>query len=468
MSTLHEDRLFEPDSTTRSIARGLYESVQDLPLICPHGHLDAKLFSENRPFASPTHLILIPDPYVYRMLYSQGISLESLGIPTIDGTDVERSPQRIWQTFADNFYLYAGTPTGIWLDYEFKHVFGIEKKLTSETAQEIYNEIDEKLHSPEYLPRELFKRFNIEILATTNTIYDSLEDFEELKSSGWDGRIIPSFRPDSVTNLMTPYWCDEIKKLEAASGIEITNYYEFIEAVENRRAHFKAMGATATDHAVLQPFTHRLTTTEADSIFQDALLGKITQRNADLFSAHMLMEMAHMSTEDGLAMQIHAGSFRNHNEALFTRFGYEKGADIPVRTDYTENLQELLNTFGNNTDLTLILFTLDETAYARELAPLAGHYPALKLGPAWWFHDSIEGMRRYREQITESAGFYNTVGFNDDTRSLTAIPARHDMARRMDANFLANRVARHIIDKDDARRVMKALTHDLAKTAYKL
>jgi glucuronate isomerase len=178
--------------------------------------------------------------------------------------------------------------------------------------------------------------------------------------------------------------------------------------------------------------------------------------------------MARMSLEDGLVMQIHPGSWRNHNQQIFERFGPDKGCDIPVQTEYTRNLYELLNTFGTDKRLTIIIFTLDETAYARELAPLAGHYPALRLGPPWWFHDSIEGMRRFREQVTETASIYNTVGFNDDTRAFPSIPARHDLSRRVDANFLAGKVARHIIDPDDAHRMIRALAYDLVKQNYKL
>jgi len=465
---LNPDRFFDSDPSIRSDARNVYESAKELPLVCPHGHVDPKLFSENKPFPNPTQLFLIPDHYIFRMLYSQGIKLEDLGIPAIDGTVVESDARKIWQIFADNYYLFNGTPSGVWLNHEFNEIFDIKEKLNGGNAQNIYDQLQEKINSDEFLPRNLFEQFDIEVLTTTDAAPDNLEDHKKIKESGWTGRIIPCFRPDTVTDLSVDNWNDNIKDLSESVGFEINSYDKFIEALEERRIYFKENGATSTDHGVYSPYTNELSTNEADNIFQRALNGKATQEDADLFTAHMLMEMARMSTEDGLTMQVHAGSFRNHNERIYKRFGLDKGADIPVQVDFTHNLKPLLNKYGNNPDLTIIVFTLDETTYSRELAPLAGHYPAMKLGPAWWFHDSIEGITRYRQMVTETAGFYNTVGFNDDTRAFVSIPARHDVARRVDANFLGGLVARHIISSDEAKRIMKDLTYNLVKNAYKL
>lgn len=465
---LNEYRYFDPNPEVRKIAHELYLSVKDLPIISPHGHVDPKIFADNVPFPDPTELIIIPDHYIFRMLYSQGIQLESLGIPTIDGTPVEKDHKKIWQIFADNFCLFAGTPTGEWLTHEFEEVFGIEEKLNSKNALDIYELMQEKLQSPEYLPRTLFDQFKIEVLSTTDGASDSLEYHKQIKDSDWDGRIIPTFRPDSVVNIGSANWNDEIKKLSNSSKIEITNYKEFIYALENRREFFKEMGGVATDQGVLSPFAHALSYNEADAIFQRALKGEATKKDEELFIANMLLEMARMSVDDGLVMQIHPGSMRNHNQFIFDRFGWDKGCDIPIQTEYTKNLRELLNKYGNNSKLTIIIFTLDESNYARELAPLAGHYPALKLGPAWWFNDSIQGMTRYRQMVTETAGFYNTVGFNDDTRAFLSIPARHDLARRIDSNFLAQQVAQQIIDIEDAHKLSYELANGLVKKAYNL
>lgn len=465
---LNPYRFFDSDSEIRKIAMELYESVKDLPIVCPHGHVDPSYLAENKPYPDPTELILIPDHYVFRMLYSQGIKLESLGIPTIDGTPVETDHCKIWQTFADHFYLFFGTPTGAWLSHEFSEVFGIKEKLNSESAQRIYGELQEKIKSPEFLPRALFERFKIEVLNTTDGASDSLEFHKQIQESEWNGKVIPCFRPDAVIKVSTTRWIEELKSLEKASGISITNYKKLIEALENRRKFFKEMGAVSTDHGVDDALTNELTDQQAESIFQRALNGKATKEDEAQFIAHMLMEMARMSIEDGLVMQLHPGSFRNHNEVIFKRFGADKGCDIPIRMEYTSNLHALLNKYGNDTRLSLIVFTLDENTYSGELAPLAGHYPAMKLGPSWWFHDSIEGMIRYRERVTETAGFYNTVGFNDDTRAFASIPARHDLSRRIDSNFLARQVSRHIIDLSDASRIIKELAYGLVKKAYKL
>ncbi len=465
---LHPDRFFDPDENVRKIARTLYQSVKDLPIVSPHGHVDPEILATNKPFPDPTELIIIPDHYIFRLLYSQGIPLEKLGIPALDGSPVEKDHRKIWQRFADHFYLFAGTPTGVWLQHEFSEVFGIDEKLNSANALQIYEAIQQKLKTPEFLPRTMFERFNIEVLTTTDDASDRLEFHRQILESGWQGKVIPCFRPDAAVNITAPNWKREIEALGEVCGFEITDYKGFIRAIEERRAFFKSMGAVSTDQGIVSPYTHRLSPQEADAIFQHALKGQATEDEASLFTANMLMEMARMSIEDGLVMQIHPGSFRNHNQYIYRKFGPDKGADMPLQTEYTRNLYELLNAYGNDPRLTLIVFTLDESTYSRELAPLAGHYPAMKLGPAWWFHDSIEGMTRFLQRVTETAGIYNTVGFNDDTRAFPSIPARHDLNRRINANFLAGKVARHIIEMDEALQMIHALTYDLVKQAYKL
>ncbi|HEY9167662.1 MAG TPA: glucuronate isomerase [Candidatus Kryptonia bacterium] len=467
-SILNEYRFFDSDPVVRKIAFDLYSSVRNLPIISPHGHVDPATLADNLPFPDPTELIIIPDHYIYRMLYSRGIPLESLGIPSSDGARVETDHRKIWQTFADNYYLFAGTPTGIWLTHEFVEVFGINEILNSKNAMKFYDKINNKLQTPKYLPRALFEKFKIEVLTTTDSPSDSLKFHWKIRESGLKGKVVPCFRPDALINITKNSWKAEIDALGAASGIDVSSYKNFIRALENRREYFKSMGAVSTDHGVESPYTHRLPSLEAEDLFKRALKCKATDDDLAAFTPHMLMEMARMSSEDGLVMQIHAGAFRNHNAKVFERFGSDRGGDIPVRTEFTRNLHDLLNEFGNNPDFTMVVFTLDESAYSRELAPLAGHYPGMKLGASWWFHDSIGGMRRYRDEVTETAGFYNTVGFTDDTRAFLSIPARHDLARRMDSNFLAGLVARHILSKDDARKIGMSLAYDLAKKTYKL
>jgi len=455
-------------TTQCRIARELYESVVNLPLVCPHGHVDPHLFAdEDATFGTPAELLIIPDHYVFRMLYSQGIALESLGVPRADGGPVEQDHRKIWQTFADNFYLFRGTPTGAWLSHELYTVLGIEEKLTGATAQAIYDQIEAQLATPEFRPRTLFKRFNIEVLCTTDAATDPLVHHQAIRDSGWKGDVRPTFRPDAVINLLTPGWRDNIDALSDVSGIAVCSYPTFIQAIEERRAFFKSLGATATDHAAQSAYTAELSPAEADVIFQRALRGQTTPDDARRFAAHMIMESAAQSIEDGLVMQFHVGSFRNHNQPVFDRFGPDRGCDIPVRSEFTHNLRPLLNKYGNDPRLTFVVFTLDESTYARELAPLAGHYPAMKLGPPWWFHDSINGMMRYRQRVTETAGLYNTVGFNDDTRAFPSIPARHDLSRRVDANWIAGLVVRSIVDMDDAREMIQDTAYWLVKRAYK-
>jgi len=465
---LEEDRFFDPDPATRRVARAIYDETRGLPLLCPHGHVDAAVLAENRPFPEPTALLIVPDHYIFRMLYSRGVPLERLGIPRSDGTRADVDPREVWQAFAEYWYLFRGTPTGAWLDQELYELFDVRVKLDGGTAREIYDQILEKLRSPEFLPRTLFDRFGIEVLATTDAATDSLDDHLAIRNSGWDGNVIPTFRPDALFRIASPTWADEIAALGKAVGFDATTYSSFVRALEERRAFFRSAGATATDHVVLDPYTEKLSDADAEKLFGSALRGTASPADERRFEAHMLVESARMSVDDGMVMQLHAGALRDHNRSLSERFGPDKGADIPVATEYTRNLAALLNAYGNDPRLTLVVFTLDESTYARELAPLAGHYPALRIGPPWWFHDSIQGMIRYRESITETAGIYNTVGFNDDTRAFCSIPARHDLSRRVDANWLAGLVARHVIDLADAREMGRALAYDLAREAYKL
>jgi glucuronate isomerase len=465
---LSDDRLFPAEPHVREIARRLYARVRALPIVSPHGHTDPAWFARNEPFADPAALLIIPDHYVFRMLYSQGIPMESLGIPRTDGGRVEQEPRKIWRILAEHWHLFRGTPSRIWLTQTMAEVFGVTEKLTVESADRIYDLISGCLSRPEYLPRALFERFNIEVLATTESPLDSLQHHRSLRQSGWKGRVITAFRPDPVVDPEYEGFVSNVAKLGEISREDTSTWVGYLRALANRRRFFASLGATSTDHGHPSAMTFDLARPECESLFRKVLTGDVAPSDAERFRGQMLTEMARMSVEDGLVMQIHPGSFRNHNPHLFRTFGRDKGADIPTRTDYVRALKPLLDRFGNDTRLSLIVFTLDESTYSRELAPLAGHYPALKIGPSWWFFDSPEGMRQYRERVTETAGFYNTVGFNDDTRAFLSIPARHDVARRVDCSFLAKWVAEHRLEEDEASDLAVDLAYSLAKRAYKL
>ncbi|MEM8946963.1 MAG: glucuronate isomerase [Planctomycetota bacterium] len=469
MPKLSDDRYFSPDPAQRRVASDLYADVRDLPLVCPHGHVDPRLFSDpDYQFGSPSESLIIPDHYVFRMLYSQGVPLGALGIAKADGSPTETDHRRIWQTFADHFYLFRGTPTGGWLNHEFTEVFGIEEKLGSDNAQQIYDQIDAKLKSDEFRPRQLHEQFKIEVLCTTDMATDSLEHHQAIRDSGWSGRILPTFRPDDVVLIDRPAWPAKLELLRQQTGEPIADFGSYLKAIEKRREFFRELGAKATDHDCANAFTEELSATEADAILQRALQGHATDEDAQRFRGHMLMELARMSVEDGLVMQVHVGSFRNHNAKLFKEFGPDSGSDIPMTMEFTHSLRPLLSKFGADPRFRLILFTLDEANYAREIAPLAGHYPALRVGPPWWFHDSLHGMRRYFDQVMETAGIYNTAGFNDDTRAYPSIPARHDVWRRASADWVASLLVRGMIDDEDAQAMTRALVYDLAKQAYRL
>jgi glucuronate isomerase len=401
------------------------------------------------------------------MLYSQGVSMESLGVPQIDGQE-QADPREVWRIFANHYYLFRGTPTRLWLDFAFSELFGLQDRLCPANADEYYNIIDNSLHKPEFLPRALYDRFKLEVLATTDAAIDSLEHHRRIKASTWKGRVLPTFRPDAVIDAEYSNFHQNLAKLGELTGEDISTYKGYLNALRKRRAFFKENGATATDHGHVSAMTADLSMSEASSLYERIYSGKTNAGDVELFQAQMLTEMAGMSVEDGLTMQLHPGSIRNHNRLVYEKFGRDKGADIPSPTEYVRSLRPLLSKYGNEPNLTFILFTLDESTYARELAPLAGHYPCLRLGPSWWFHDSPEGMMRFRQQTTETAGLYNTVGFNDDTRAFLSIPARHDVARRMDCAFLGNLVADKRLDEDEAFELVLDLTVNLVKKAYKL
>ncbi|MEP1963346.1 glucuronate isomerase [Tateyamaria sp.] len=468
MTVLDKDRLFPTEPQVRALARELYDGVSDLPIISPHGHTDPRWFAENDPFPDPTNLFVTPDHYVFRMLHSQGIPLETLGVPRVDGGESEQDTRKIWRLFAQNYHLFRGTPSRLWIDHAFQEVFGITQRLSADTADAIYDQIADCLGRDDFRPRALFERFNIEAISTTESAIDDLRWHKMIMGSGWGGKVVTAYRPDAVIDPEFEGFADNIATFGAMAGQDTNTWSGYLAAHRARRAEFKRYGATSSDHGHPTARTEDLPQPQAETLFQKALAGQCSAQEADMFRGHMLTEMARMSLEDGLVMQIHPGSMRNHSGDVMARFGRDKGYDIPTRTDYVSALRPLLNAVGSDARLTLILFTLDESSYARELAPLAGVYPALKLGPAWWFHDSYEGMKRFREMTTETAGFYNTVGFNDDTRAFCSIPARHDVARRVDCGYLATLIATGRLDRDEAHEVAYDLTYRLAKEAYRL
>lgn len=451
----------------RAIAQRLYATVRDLPILSPHGHTDPQWFSNNAAFGNATELLLAPDHYLFRMLYSQGLDLNELGVASRRGPS-NANPREAWRKFAAHFYLFNGTPSWLWLNYVFAKVLGFQVRLDAETADHYFDVIGEKLATDAFRPRALFDRFKIELLATTESPVDTLDHHHKIRNSGWQGRVVTAYRPDAVIDPDHEAFQDSLQKFAEITGEDVYSWSGYLNAHRKRRADFMKAGATSTDHGHPTAATADLSEADAKRLFEKVTSGKFTAADAELFRAAMLVEMAKMSADDGLVMQIHPGSFRNHNRWLFETFGRDKGADIPEKTEYVHALRPLLDRFGNSKSVSIILFTLDETVYSRELAPLAGHYPALKLGPAWWFHDSPEGMMRFREYTTETAGFYNTVGFNDDTRAFLSIPARHDLARRTDCVYLARLVAEHRIDEDAAAQVVSDLTYRLPKQAYKL
>lgn len=465
---MYSDRYLGTDQHSLPLARELYEVMREYPILSPHGHVDPALLLENKPFADPVELLITPDHYITRMLISQGVTYEELSIPHADGSRAVRDPREVWRILAANWRAFRSTPSRVWMQEILATLFDIDEIITPERADHFYDRIDERLHDSEFLPQALFRRFGIEVLATTDGTSDSLENHTALAALDLGGRVIPTFRPDDVSDPERSQWSDSIEALVASSQQDCDTFAGFLEALRIRRKVFKTHGATATDHGVVSAQTLNLSSVEKEKLFAQLLKGEITAANAATFRAVMLLEHARMAADDGLVMQLHPGSCRNYSKEIADRYGRDRGFDIPLPTNYVRELQPLLDEVGFNPNFRMVLFTLDETAYSRELAPLAGAYPSLRLGPPWWFHDSLNGMERWRDSVIETAGFYNTVGFIDDTRAFCSIPVRHDVARRFDAGYLAREVARHRITKIEALELAGDIAYNLSKSYFHL
>ena len=468
MSILSSNRLFPIDPSTRNIAKKLYKEICEMPIISPHGHTEARWFAENKPFKNPTELFVTPDHYVFRMLFSQGIDLSELGLSSIDNNVSIKKPRDVWRTFAKNYFLFRGTPTRIWLDYVFENLFDLKETLNKNNSDLYYDVIDEKLKQKNFLPRNLFNQFNIEILCTTESPLDDLKWHKQIIESDWNGRVISAYRPDNVIDPESNDFAENVEKFGEINSENSISYSSYLSAHFKSREYFKSLGATSTDHGHPTANTFSLSKQEINSLFDKSLRGKLDKNQCEVFRGHMLLEMARMSVEDGLVMQLHPGSFRGHSPEILKLYGKDKGFDIPQPTNYVYALKPLLDELGLNKKFKMILFTLDESTLTREIAPLCGVYPCLKIGPPWWFFDSVEGMTRFRRSVTETAGFYNTVGFNDDTRAFCSIPARHDMSRRVDCAYLSELISAGQIKEEEGHELAYELSYGLAKKAYNL
>jgi glucuronate isomerase len=460
---LDPDRLLPADPRTREIARELFALTEAMPIISPHGHVDPAIIRDDAPFADPARLLIAGDHYITRLLHAQGVPLESLGV---GGREVD--PRRAWRSLAENAIAFAGTASGYWLQVELSTVFGIDDALSPATADAIYDVIAARLETPELRPRALLDSFAIEVLATTDDPMDSLDAHRAIAAdASVSTRVIPTFRPDAYM-APGPGFVEKVTRLAEAEGVAVDDFAGYLRALRARRAHFIAHGAVSADHGVLEPRTIELDPSDAAALYRGAVRGELDTAQWRDFTAHMLFEMARMSVDDGLVMTVHPGVLRNHSTGTLRDFGPDTGHDIPVTTTYTENLRPILERFGLDPDFHLVLFGVDETAFSRELAPLAGFYPSVYLGAPWWFLDAPDAILRFRAATTETAGFYRGSGFIDDTRAFLSIPARHDTARRLDAGFLARLVAEGRIGMPAARRIAVDLVDAIPRRAFKL
>lgn len=463
---LHPDRALPAEPGLRDLARRIHAHTRELPLVSMHGHVDAGVLAADEPFGDPASLLVVPDHYLVRMLVSQGVPHDALGVPRRDGGPVEADPREVWRTFCAHWHLFRGTPTRYWMEHVLIEELGASAPPSADTADVLFDEISARLATPEYRPLALVDRFGLEIIATTDHAWDPLAHHADLAARGWGERVVPTFRPDRLLDLAQPDWRTDVEALAERSGVAVDSYRAFVTALERRREAFVAAGARATDHGHLSADTTPLPDADAARLFDAALRGAVTPAEAAAFTAHMLFEMARMSSEDGLVMQLHPGVLRDHDAAVLAARGPDVGYDIPVAGEFTRALRPVLEAFGHHPRLTLVVFTVDEDTYSRELAPLAGVYPAMLLGAPWWFLDTPDALRRWREAVTDTAGFFNTSGFVDDTRAFFSIPARHDLFRRADAGYLARLVAEHRLSLDEALETAADLAYHLPRRTY--
>lgn len=465
--TLHPDRLLPADPTTRRIARELYDAVRELPIISPHGHVPPQWLADDVPFEDPTSLLLTPDHYMTRMLHAHGVSLADLGVgATSFSADQKRAAFRLLCT---HWKAYRGTPVKVWLESELVDIFGVDFVPSVATADHIYDAIQAKLTTPELRPRALYERFGIEVLATTDDPCDDLRHHRALaEDPSWHGRVVPTLRPDKYLEPATPGWSGLVDTLGAVSGIDTGTLGGWVHAMAERRAYFQANGAVSTDHSHRDARVELLDRQEAERLYTAARQGEITAEEGDALRRHLMFEQARMAAEDGLVMTLHPAVRRNHHTPTAEAYGADVGADIPMAVEFTSALQPMLAAFGTAPNFQLVLFTIDETVYSRELAPLAGFYPSVYVGAPWWFIDAPDAIARYRRAVTETAGFTRTSGFIDDTRAFLSIPARHDTNRRMDSGFLAELVADHRLTMDEALETAVDLVLTCPREAFKL
>jgi glucuronate isomerase len=458
------DALLPSEGPEFDVASELYAAVVDAPIISPHGHVDPRLLLDDTAFSDPADLLLTKDHYVTRLLHASGVGFAQFG----RDPDFPADPREAWRMLASRWHLFAGTASGYWIERELDTLFGISDELHAGNADSSYDTISAALATPRFRPRALFSEFAIEVLATTDDPLDDLAVHRELAHSGvLTGRVLPTFRPDAYLDPDDSSFEARVGAVLDATGRPGT-LAGYLQGLADRRQYFIENGAVSADHSPFEPFTADLSPSDGERLFARALAGGLDPHQLRLLRGHFLFQMARMSAEDGLVMTLHPGLRRNHHIELQRRYGADAGHDIPVRLEYTENLRSLLNAFGTDPHFHLVLFAVDETVYSREIAPLAGFYPSVYIGAPWWYLDAPDAHLRFRAAVTETAGFYRSSGFIDDTRAFLSIPARHDMSRRLDASFLARLVLQGRVRMRTARRIAQDLVDAIPKAVFKL
>ncbi|HWU45537.1 MAG TPA: glucuronate isomerase [Humibacter sp.] len=460
----HPDRLLPADPAALQVARALYAEVAGAPIYSPHGHVEAALLVENAPFADPAALLITPDHYVTRLLHASGVGLDRLGFGP-----AAADPRQIWRLFCERWQLFLGTPVRYWFESVFSDVFALEEHPSAQNADALFDRLCALLAQDDFRPRSLFDRFNIAVLATTDDPAADLAAHRALAADPtFSSRVPPTFRADRYMDPAAAGWPVALTRLAEVSGIDCFSYRGLLDALRARRRFFIENGATATDTGVIDAWAEPLSDAEAERLHAAGVAGTITPHEALAYRRNMLYQFAVMAVEDGLVMQLHPGVLRNHHRPTLEKFGPDTGHDLPEVAAFTRPLARVLNDFGTDPAFRLVLFTVDETAFAREIAPLAGFYPSVYVGAPWWFIDTPAAIGRFRAAATDSAGFYKTSGFIDDTRAFCSIPARHDMSRRADSAFLAQLVVTHQLSESDALTVARDLVSTIPVTTFRL
>ncbi len=449
----HADRLFPADLSTRMLARRLYESVRGLPLVCSGVVADPSWFAENPALPDPAQVFVQSDRQVWAILRGHGVAPGQLGVAD-DGASIAGDPASVWKVFAANYHAFRGTPTRLWHDHAFSTLFGLNERLSADNSDRFYTRVAECLAKPEFRPRALFQRFNIELLSALATPFDSLDPYLAARGS-LKGRLVPTYCPDRLVDANNPGFITALDRFAELTSTDAWTWKGYLDAHRQRRAQFKSAGALAISQFALAARTADLPAEDAEKLFAKIVSRDFSPAEGDLFRAQMATEMARMSLDDGLVLQLH----------LDTPPVHDPEQKVPPPMPSVDGLLPLLQRFRGEPGLRVVACQDGLSAQADELARLASEYACLFVSAGG--SGGSEPMRRFRAMSFQNAAFYKTLNALQGQRFI-ALAALTDAIRRLDCAFLAEFVVAHRLDEDEAHAMAKDVAYGISKKVYHL